>query len=449
MSAVTIANSVSFINSGRGNCRSSVGRGSDRLHFVRATNLVLHAYTAYNTCVKTRYRFRLYPTAEQEQILARVFGCVRFVYNRFLRLRTDAYREGRKIGYHESSALLTELKQTEECAWLNEVSCVPLQQSLRHLQIAFVNFFEKRTAYPSFKKKHAKQAAEYTRSAFKYDHQTKTLEVAKLGKLKIRWSRAFTSEPTTVTIIKRPSGRYYVTLCLDEPVQELPKTGKSVGVDLGVNRLATLSTGEYIPNPRHLFRRTKKLARLQRRLSRRQKDSNRYASLKKKIARLHERIGDCRSDALHKLTTRLVRDFDLVCIEDLNVRGMVKNHCLARSLSDASLGQFRRLLEYKCLRYDKTCVAVDRFFPSSKTCSVCGHILHDLPLSCREWDCPECKTHHDRDHNAAVNILAVGHTDSQNGRGEVIRRKKASAFSRKPRRSVNHRKPPGSRNLSR
>lgn len=389
--------------------------------------------------MKTRYRFRLYPTAEQEQILARTFGCCRVVYNHFLRLRTDAYREGRKVGYHETSALLTELKQTEEYVWLNEVSCVPLQQSLRHLQTAFVNFFEKRTGYPSSKRKHGKQSAEYTRSAFKYDPDTKALEVAKLGKLKVRWSREFTSLPTTATITKRPSGRYFVTLCLDEPVKELPKAGKSVGVDLGVNRLATLSNGEHVPNPRHLYCRAKKLARLQRHLSRRQKTSNRYASLKRKIARFHECIGDCRSDALHKLTTRLVKDFDLVCIEDLNMRGMVKNHCLARSLSDASLGMFRRLLEYKCLRYGKTCVAVDRFFPSSKTCSICGYLLAELPLSCREWDCPECKTRHDRDHNAAVNLLAVGHTDS-NGRGEAGRPVRASARKGKPRRSVNHRK---------
>jgi putative transposase len=390
--------------------------------------------------VKTRYRFRLYPTPEQEQQLARTFGCVRVVYNHFLRLRTDAYREGKQIGYHESSALLSELKKTEEYAWLNEVSCVPLQQSLRHLQTAFVNFFEKRTDYPSFKRKHAKQSAEYTRSAFRFDPNTKTLEVAKLGKLKVRWSRDFTSLPTTVTITKRPSGRYFVTLCLDEPVRELPKTGKSVGVDLGINRLATLSTGEHVPNPRHLHRMGKRLARLQRRLSRRQKTSNRYASLKRKMARLHERIGDCRSDALHQLTTRLVRDHDLICVEDLNVCGLVQNHCLARSLSDAALGTFRRLLEYKCLRYGKTCVAVDRFFPSSKTCSACGHILAELPLSCREWDCPECKTRHDRDHNAAVNILAVGHTESQNGRGGTRRPVRASARKGKSRRNVNHQK---------
>lgn len=372
------------------------------------------AYTACSCCVKTRYRFRLYPTPEQEQALARVFGCVRVVYNLFLRLRTDAYREGHRIGYHESSASLTELKKTEDYTWLNEVSSVPLQQSLRHLQSAFVNFFEKR-------------AAEYTRSAFKYDPTTETLEVAKLGKLKVRWSRGFTSLPTTITITKRPSGRYFVTLCLDEPVKKLPKTGQAVGVDLGISRLATFSTGERVSNPRYLFRQRRKLARWQRRLSRRQRTSNRYARLKRRIAMLHERIGDCRNDTLHKLTTRLVRDYDLVCIEDLHVRGMVKNHCLARSLGDAAFGTFRRLLEYKCLRYGKTCVAVDRFFPSSKLCSSCGHILTQLGLSSREWDCPECETHHDRDYNAAVNILAVGHTDSQNGRREAVRPVRAAA----------------------
>lgn len=408
--------------------------------YFQVKHIACNCHMGYNSCVKIRYRFRCYPTPKQEQILARTFGCVRYVYNWALRLRTDAYRNGEKIGYHETSSLLTELKRDPDHIWLNEVSCVPLQQSLRHLQRAFVNFFDKRAAYPSLKKKHAKQSAEYTRSAFKYNQKTKTLEIAKLGKLKVRWSREFSSIPTTVTITKRPSGRYYVTLCLDEPVQDLPKTGQSVGVDLGISRLATLSTGEFVPNPKHLHRRTKKLARLQRRLSRRDNGSKRYARLRQRIALLHERIADARKDALDKLTTQLVRDFDLICIEDLNVRGMVQNHCLARSLSDAALGEFRLLLEYKCLRYGKRCVAVDRFFPSSKTCSACGHILAQLPLSCREWDCPECKTHHDRDHNAAVNILAVGHTDSQNGRRGTIRPVRAKARKGKSPRSVNHRK---------
>lgn len=289
-----------------------------------------------------------------------------------------------------------------------------------------VNFFEKRARFPCFKSKRGKQSAEFTTSAFKYSPDTKTLTISKIGRLKVVWTRELPSSPTTVTITKRPSGKYFVTLCLEapEPVP-LPKTGRAVGIDFGINRLATLSTGETVPNPRYLAKNLDKLARAQRALARKQRGSKRRGRQAVKVARIHEHIANCRKDALDKFTLRLVRDFDDICIEDLNVRGMVRNRSLARSLSDASFGAGRRMLEYKARWYGKRLWVVDRFYPSSKTCSACGHIADSLPLDVRAWVCPECAASHDRDVNAARNILAVGHTVK--GRGLGVRPKRASA----------------------
>jgi putative transposase len=353
-------------------------------------------------------------------------------------LRSEAWRtEQKRISYCDTSSALSALKHQEETGWLSEVSSVPTQQALRHLQTAFLNFWAKRGRYPAFKKKRNRQSAEYTRSAFKWDSDNKNLILSGLGRLDIHWSRDFTSAPTTVTIIKESSGRYYVTLCLDEPVVKLPKTGKTVGVDLGVSRLATLSNGERISNPRFLGRNLSKLARLQRRLSRRQKGSHRWRAARIQAARLHEHIANCRADTLHKFTTDLVRRFDVIGVEDLNVRGMTANHCLARAIADVGMGMFRSQVEYKCERYGKTVKTVDRFFPSSKMCSACGHIVESLPLDIREWDCPKCGAHHDRDENAAKNIeTAEGHS-VDNARGGDVRQRRASAPRRGRLRSAN------------
>jgi putative transposase len=385
-----------------------------------------------------RYQFRVYPTADQQRILARTFGACRFVYNWALRARTDAYHDGSRMTYEASSAALTKLKKQPETAWLYEISSVPTQQALRHLQTAFVNFFEKRTSYPSFKKKRGPQSAEYTASAFDWDAPNRNLTVAKLGRLDVRWSRPFTSTPTTVTIAKHSDGRYFVTLVLDEPIHPLPKTGEAIGIDMGINRLATLSNGENIVNPRHLQRKLRKLAKAQKALARKQKGSHRRERQRIKVARIHSRIADTRLDHLQKATTDLVRRFDMICTEDLNVRGMVKNHCLARALSDASMSKFVGLLEYKCAWYGKELVKIDRFFPSSKRCHACGHVVRALTLSVREWACPVCGVVHDRDHNAALNILAVGQTDRINAHGDRRRRSKALAKPRSGRRTGNH-----------
>jgi putative transposase len=385
-----------------------------------------------------RYQFRIYPTADQQRILARTFGACRFVYNWALRARTDAYHDGSRMTYEASSAALTKLKKQPETAWLYEISAVPTQQALRHLQTAFVSFFEKRTSYPRFKKKRGPQSAEYTGSAFDWDAPNRNLTITKLGRLDVRWSRPFTSTPTTVTIAKHSDGRYFVTLVLDEPIHPLPKTGDAIGIDMGINRLATLSNGEHIVNPRHLQRKLRKLAKAQKALARKQKGSHRRERQRIKVARIHSRITDTRLDHMQKATTDLVRRFDVICTEDLNVRGMVKNHCLARALSDASISKFVSLLEYKCAWYGKELIKIDRFFPSTKRCHACGHVVRELPLSVREWVCPICGVIHDRDHNAALNILAVGQTDRINAQGDRRRRSKALAKPRSGRRTGNH-----------
>lgn len=385
--------------------------------------------------MKTRYRFRFYPSESQRDNLARTFGCARFVYNWGLRLRSDAFRNGEKIGYHESSARLTALKKQEEFSWLNEVSCVPTQQALRHLQSAYDKFFKKQGKYPSFKSKHGKQSAEYTTSAFKWDVQNKNLHIAKLGRLRVRWSREFESSPSTVTITKDCAGRYFVTLCLDEQFPTIPKSGEDIGIDFGVARLATFSNGEHIPNMRYTRLNEKKLAKAQKILSRRKKGSGRWNRQRLKVARVHSHIADSRKDHLDKVTTNIVRRFDNIFVEDLNIRGMIHNHCLSKSISDASIGTAIKMLEYKVERYGKAVTKIDRWFPSSKTCSSCGFRVSKMDLSIRYWNCPECNTKHDRDENAAKNILAVGHTVS--ARGGDVRLVKGKPLKSKPHRNVN------------
>ena len=350
---------------------------------------------------------------------------MRYVYNWALSERTKAFQRGERMNYAQSSAALTVLKRQPETVWLNDVSSIPTQQALRHLQTAFANFFATRTAYPSFKRKDGRQSAEFTRSGFSFDIGTRRLTIAKMGDLKVKWSRPVTCDPSSVTIVRNPSGRYFVSFVVEVAVEPLPQTGQSVGIDFGVARLATLSTGERIANPKHLHRRAHRLALLQRRLAKKQKGSKRREMAKRAVARCHEKIGNARKDALNKLTTRLITEFDVICIEDLNLRGMVKNHSLARSLSDAGIGMAVRMLEEKADRYGKRTIRVDRFFPSSKMCSSCGHVVSALPLQIREWGCPECGTIHDRDWNAAKNILAVGQTVAAHGDG--VRATSASA----------------------
>ena len=296
-----------------------------------------------------RQTFRCYPSAHQRRFLGKTFGCVRFVYNRALQLRKDRYAENKiSVSYGQTSAALTGWKKGADCTWLNEVSCVPLQQCLRHLQSAYRNFFAKRAGYPRFKSKHGEQGAEFTRSAFTWDGKQNNLRLAKIGHLRVRWSRQFRSEPSTVTITKNCAGQYFVTLCLDEQVDALPKTGESVGIDLGINRLATLSNGKYVANPRFLTEKLTKLRRFQRTLSRRRKGSGRWHRQRLRVAMLHRGVANSRKDHLAKLTTDLVRRYDVLCIEDLGVKSMMLNRKLSRCIADVGMYAFREMLTYKC-----------------------------------------------------------------------------------------------------
>ncbi|MDR1529242.1 MAG: transposase [Burkholderiales bacterium] len=385
--------------------------------------------------MKSRWTFRCYPTPDQAQHLNRTFGCVRFVWNWALRLRSDGFRSGERIGYPETDRRLTLLKRQPDTVWLNEVSSVCLQQSLRDLQVAFSNFFDKRAAYPNFKRKDGAQSANYTERGFSFDPKTRTLKIAKIGAIKVKWSRRTIPSSSSIRLIRKPSGKYFVSLVVETQPVPLPETGQSVGIDFGVNRLATLSTGEKIANPKHGAKWQRRLAFYQKRLARSTKGSKRRAYIKQHVARLHEKIANSRTDTLHKLSTDMARRFDVIYIEDLNLRGMLKNHSLARALSDASIGQAAHMLEEKAERYGKRVERIDRWYPSSKTCSCCGHIQERMPLSVRDWTCPSCDTRHDRDVNAAVNIMAVGQTVSAHG--GTVRRARATASERKSRRSAN------------
>jgi putative transposase len=367
--------------------------------------------------IKRAYRFRCYPTPEQQQALARTFGCARFVYNHMLRLRTDAwFQRQQKVGYHETSSALTALKQQPELAWLNEVSSVPLQQSLRHLQTAFGNFFAKRAAYPSFKSRHDRQAAEYTTSAFKWDG--KALRLAKMDEaLPVRFSRTIprAAKVTTVTVSRDGAGRYFVSMLCDDAVQTLPTSEAKVGIDLGLTHFAILSSGEKIAAPNTFRKNESKLTKWQRRLARKVKGSRNRAKARVKVARVHAHIADARRDFLHKLSTRLIRENQVIAVETLAVSNMQKNRSLSKSIADAGWAEFLRQLEYKSQWYGRTLVGIDRWYPSSKRCSECGHTVQKMPLKVREWTCPECGSVHDRDINAARNILAAGLAVSAHG----------------------------------
>jgi putative transposase len=372
------------------------------------------------THAKRAFKYRFYPTDAQAAELSRTFGCVRKVYNMALQARTEAWTRQERVNYNATSAMLTVWKRTDELAYLNDVSSVPLQQALRHLQVAFTNFFGKRAKYPRFKsRKKSRKSAEYTTSAFRFRDGRLTL--AKMSEpLDIRWSRPLPkgASPSTVTISQDAAGRWFASLlCEDPSVKPLPATDAAVGIDVGLHHLLTLSTGEKVANPRHERRDRAALAKAQRRLAKKAKGNGaNRAKARRKVAQIHARITDRRRDTLHKLTTRLVRENQTLVIEDLTVRTMVTNRSLARAISDAAWSDFRSMLEYKAQWYGREVIAVDRWFPSSKLCSVCGTLQDKMPLHVRTWTCT-CGTTHDRDVNAATNLLAVGLTASVCGAG--------------------------------
>jgi putative transposase len=311
---------------------------------------------------------------------------------------------------------------------LNEVSSVPLQQALRHLDTAFRHFFEGRAKYPAFKKKRGRQAATYASSAFRWNVEARALTLAKMdAPLDIHWSRFFTGTPSTATISRDSAGRYFVSFLVEEESKALPIVNAMVGVDVGLKDLAVLSTGEKVANPKHLQRSERRLAHAQRNLTRKQKGSKNRDKARLKVARVHAKIADQRADGLHKLTTRLIRENQVICVESLVVKNLVRNHSLAKAISDAGWGELVRQLEYKAGWYGRRLVKIDRWYPSSKRCHACGHVLDSLPLDVRQWTCPECGVRHDRDINAAKNTLAVGLT--VNACGEAVRPGRATPNS--------------------
>jgi putative transposase len=383
------------------------------------------------------FKYRFYPTPEQETLLRKTMGCARLVYNRALAARTEAWNERQeRVGYSETSTMLTSWKKQEDLQFLNEVSCVPLQQGLRHLQAAFTNFFAGRAKYPNFKKKHHGGNAEFTKSAFKWK-DGKVFLAKCTQPLDIRWSRQLPegAEPSTITVKLSPSGRWTVSMLVDVEISALPESPNQIGLDLGITSLMALSNGEKIANPKAFKAKRRKLRKAQKALSRKKKGSNNRHKARLKVAKVHAEISDARKDFLHKLTTRLVRENQVIAVEDLSVKNMVKNKKLALSISDASWGEIVRQLEYKCNWYGRTFIKIDRWFPSSKRCGHCGYVVDKLSLNIREWDCPKCSTHHDRDVNAAKNILTAGLAVNVCGatvRPEESKSRKASAMKQKP-----------------
>ena len=356
------------------------------------------------------FKYRFFPTDEQAAQLAQTFGCARYVYNLALEFRTTSWQQEKKsVGYHQTASKLTEWKKEPDRAFLSEVSSVVLQQSLRNLDTAFANFFEKRAKYPRFKSRRHRQSARYATNAFTVKDGKITL--AKQSEpLDIVWSRPLPDDAKilNLTISRDTSGRYFVSALVETDIKPFKKAKAEVGIDVGIKTLATTSDGEKLDNPRPLVKYEQRLQILQRRLSRKVKGSNNQKKARFRVAGLHAKISDTRRDGLQKFTTKVIRENQAIFVEGLNVAGMIQNHNLAKHIADASFGEIFRELEYKAEWYGRTYLPLDRFFPSSKLCSSCGHLLDELPLSLREWDCPSCGVHHDRDINAAINIKKAG-----------------------------------------
>jgi putative transposase len=383
--------------------------------------------------VQMRYRYRLEPTSAQQAMLARVFGSCRVVFNDALRVRDEACRAGVKLSDGEvQRRVITAAKRTAERGWLTEMPSVALVQSVNDSHRAWRNFFDsrsgkragRRVGRPKLKsRKDHRQSFRLTRNGFSLKPNAR-LFVAKVGQLRVRWSRPLTSDPSSVTIIREPDGHYYASFVVEVAATPLPSVNREAGMDVGITRLATIATTDghqiNVENPKHLQRKLRKLARLEREKARRQRGSTNRDKTRQRVAIAHNKVARTRRDYHHKQALALVRDNQVIHVEDLNIAGMVRNRRLARAISDAGWGRFVRIITEKADRYGRTVHSVSRWLASSKTCSTpgCGHVLGELPLRVREWTCPACGAVHDRDHNAAKVILAAGRAERLNASHE-------------------------------
>jgi putative transposase len=353
------------------------------------------------------FKYRFYPTAEQKVMLAQTFGCVRVVYNTLLDWRGEEYTlNGVKINYNSTSAKLTELKQDEKFKWLNDVSAVALQQALRNQDLAFSNFFAKRAKYPSFKRKNNSQSFRLQDTAYRMKNGQLYIAKSK-DPINIKWSRPLLGKHKSITITKDCADRYFVSFCSEIDIEPKPIINKVVGIDLGLTDFAITSDGDKFKPLKALMKHQRKLLILQRRLSKKQKGSKNRTKARITVAKLHNKIADSRKDFLHKLSTKLVHENQVICLEDLNVAGMIKNHKLAKHIADASWSEFVRQLEYKAIWYGRTISKISPWYPSSQICSSCGDRGSKKALNIRKWQCI-CGMEHDRDVNASINIKTAG-----------------------------------------
>lgn len=377
--------------------------------------------------MKARYRYRVYPTPLQKVALSKLFGCVRVVWNDALTFCNESYQKGEKYcGESElQKRFITQAKKSEKRAWLSEVSNIPLQQSIRDLGQAFPNFFKsctgkkkgKKVSLPKFKKRKSSQSCRFRAGGFKVNQHN--VKLAKIGTIKIEWSRPLPSAPSSATIIKDAADRYFLSFVVEILPTPLPNNNQSIGIDLGIIDFATFDNGEKVKAPKPLKKRLKRLRKTQQKLARKQKGSKRREVARKKVALLHAKIADTRIDFLHKLSTKVIRENQTIALEDLNVSGMVTHRKLSRAISDLGWRIFRTMLEAKAVIYGRDLRIINRWEPTSQRCSCCGEKGGKKELSVREWECLFCGTTHDRDINAATNILkaAGGQSEAKNGRG--------------------------------